>query len=161
MITAVLDPSETIAVGYDSTWIKTRSNEELTGVIKEATDSYIGLMGWDGKLVRIPTSEIVSQRGDKVSFMPAGFQSRAVAAGVCRLDRISGLAETAASATLTSHRGMPANIPEIPKPIAVRPFIGESLRFPHSVVENGRGVRSGLTWFGQLPGVQQRVPGRS
>jgi putative heme-binding domain-containing protein len=152
LITAVLDPSETIAVGYDSTWIKTRSNEELIGVIKEATDSYIGLMGWDGKLVRIPTNEIVSQRGDKVSFMPAGAQTGLSLQGFADLiEYLVSLKQPAA--TLTSQRGMPANIPEIPKPIAVRPFIGESLRFPHSVVENGRGVRSGLTWFGQLPGV--------
>jgi putative heme-binding domain-containing protein len=152
LITAVLEPSAAIAVGYDSTTIVTKSEVEFTGIIKQATDSYIELMGWDSRLFRIPTSEIVSQRGNNVSFMPAGSP-----AGLS-LQEFADLIEYLVSlkqpaSAVTSNRGMPAIIPEIPKPVAVRPFIGENLRFPHSVVENGRGVRSGLTWFGQLPGV--------
>jgi hypothetical protein len=53
---------------------------------------------------------------------------------------------------LTSNRGMPANIPELAKPIAVRPFFSEGLRFPHAFVHKPGDVRSGLIWFGQVPG---------
>src|SRR6185503_11787211 len=59
LITAVLEPSAAIAIGYDATTIATKSHDEYTGVIKQANDSYIGLMGADGQLVRIPAAEIV------------------------------------------------------------------------------------------------------
>ena len=36
LITAILDPSATIAIGYESTTIETKSGEEYTGVIKQA-----------------------------------------------------------------------------------------------------------------------------
>ena len=54
---------------------------------------------------------------------------------------------------LTSSQGMPAVIPELEKPVVLRPFFGEELRFPHAFVHKPGDVRSGLVWFGQLPGV--------
>jgi putative heme-binding domain-containing protein len=151
LITAILDPSASIAIGYDSTTIMTKSGDEYTGVIKQANDSYVGLMGMDGKLVRVPTGEIASRRGSKISLMPAGLQATMTLPEFADLIAYLGTLKQPASA-VTTIRGMPANVPEIPKPIVVRPFISENLRFPHSVVVNGEGVRSGLTWFGQLPG---------
>ncbi len=152
LITAILDPSATIAIGYESTTIETKSGEEYTGVIKQANESYLGLMNIDGKLVRFSTSDIASRHGNKISLMPAGLY--AVMSPQDFTDLIEYLASLKQPASaISSNRGMPANVPEIPKPIVVRPFIGEELRFPHSVVENGQGVRSGLTWFGQLPGI--------
>ena len=152
LITAILDPSATIAIGYESTTIETKSGEEYTGVIKQANESYLGLMNIDGKLVRFSTSDIASRHGNKISLMPAGLY--AVMSPQDFTDLVEYLASLKQPASaVSSNRGMPANVPEIPKPIVVRTFIGEELRFPHSVVENGQGVRSGLTWFGQLPGV--------
>src|SRR5690242_15659496 len=75
LIQAVLEPSFTIAVGYGATTIETRSDQEVTGIIKQATDAWIELMGPDGKLVRIPTSEITAQRGSTVSLMPEGLEA--------------------------------------------------------------------------------------
>jgi putative heme-binding domain-containing protein len=152
LITSILDPSAAIEIGYDSTTIVTKSDEEITGIIKQANDSYIGLMGIDGKLVRIPTGEIASRQVNKMSLMPAGLQVLMSPQEFTDLIAYLASLKQPASAA-SSNRGMPANISEIPKPIIVQPFISEDLRFPHSVVENGRGVRSGLTWFGQLPGV--------
>ena len=109
-------------------------------------------MNIDGKLVRFSTSDIASRHGNKISLMPAGLY--AVMSPQEFPDLIEYLASLKQPASaISSNRGMPANVPEIPKPVVVQPFIGEGLRFPHSVVENGQGVRSGLTWFGQLPGV--------
>ncbi len=152
LITAILEPSATIAIGYESTTIANKSGDEFTGVIKQANDSYIGLMGADGKLVRIATTAIASRRGEKLSLMPPGLQALLSPQEFTDLiEYLVSLKQPASS--VSSNRGMPANIREIPKPVLVQPFIGEDLRFPHSVVENGKGVRSGLTWFGQLPGV--------
>ena len=47
---------------------------------------------------------------------------------------------------------MPANIPELAKPIEVRPFFADQMRFPHAFVQKPGDVRYGLVWFGQLPG---------
>ena len=45
IIEAVLSPSATIAVGYSTTTITTRSGEEYAGVIKDVTDMAVVLMG--------------------------------------------------------------------------------------------------------------------
>jgi putative heme-binding domain-containing protein len=152
LITAVIEPSAAIAIGYDATTIATKAHDEYTGVIKQANDSYIGLMGGDGQLVRIPAAEIVSRRSEKLSLMPPGLQAGLSPQDFADLIAYLGSLKQPASAA-SSNRGMPANILESGKPIAVLPFISAELRFPHSVVENGKGVRSGLTWFGQLPGI--------
>jgi len=112
-------------------------------------------MGIDAKWVHIPISEIQAQHASDASFMPEGLQ-----AGLSQQE-FTDLIEYLVSlktpeSTLTSNRGMPAVIASLAKPAAVRPFISENLRFPYSVVENGRGVRTGLTWFGQVPGVSNR-----
>src|SRR4051812_43684388 len=109
-------------------------------------------MGIDGKLVRVPTGEIASRQGNKISLMPAGLYAVMSPQDFADLIAYLGSLKQPASA-VSSNRGMPANISELPNPIGVQPFISEELRFPHSVVENGRGVRSGLTWFGQVPGI--------
>jgi putative heme-binding domain-containing protein len=150
LITAILEPSASIAVGYGSTTAETKSDEEFTGIIKQAGDEYLELMGGDGKLVRIPRSEIRSQHDNNVSLMPQGLQ-----AGLS-LQEFTDLVEYLASLKETesahnSNRGMPGIITELEKPAAVRPFVDEAMQFPHSIATNG-GFRSGLTWFGQLPG---------
>jgi len=150
LITAVLQPSDTIAVGYGSTTIQTKSDEELTGIIKQASASQVEIMGADGKLVKFPTGEIAVQHENTISLMPEGLQTGLSPQEFTDLIEYLVTLKQPDSA-LSSNRGMPGNIPEISKPAVVRPFIDENIPFPHSVVENGKGVRTGLTWFGQIP----------
>src|SRR6185436_3586982 len=75
LIQAILEPSETIAIGYGATLVETKAGEEVLGVIKQATDTAIELMTGDGRKVSIPTSEITAQRGSTVSLMPEGLHS--------------------------------------------------------------------------------------
>ena len=152
LIQAVLEPSSTIAVGYGTTTIETGSDQEVTGIIKQATDAWIELMGADGKLVRIPTSEITAQRDSTLSLMPEGLE-----AGLSLQD-FADLIEYLASlkqseSALAFNRGMPATIPALVRPVQVRPFLSKAMQFPHSVVEKPGDIRSGLTWFGQIPGM--------
>src|ERR1051325_7326750 len=70
LIRSVLEPSSTIAVGYGTTIVETKSDETFTGIIKQATTNAIELMGADGKLVRIATADIKEQRGSNISLMP-------------------------------------------------------------------------------------------
>jgi len=152
LIDAVLEPSASIAVGYGTTIVETRTGDEHQGILKQATVAWIELMGADGKTMRIAADDIREQRGSKVSLMPEGLQ-----AGLSReefADLIQYLVTLKQPEnTFSSNRGMPADIPELAKPIAVRPFFGEELRFPHAFVHKPGDVRSGLVWFGQLPGV--------
>ncbi|HEV8259443.1 MAG TPA: c-type cytochrome, partial [Burkholderiales bacterium] len=133
LIDAVLEPSAAIAVGYGTTIIETKSGENHQGIIKGATPEAIELMGADGNLVRIATSDIKEQRGSSVSFMPEGLQSGLSAPEFADLIEYLVTLRQPESA-LTSHLGMPAEIRELAKPIVVRPFFSEELRFPHAFV---------------------------
>ncbi|HEY2952325.1 MAG TPA: PQQ-dependent sugar dehydrogenase [Verrucomicrobiae bacterium] len=152
LIREVLEPSASIAVGYGTTIVETKSGEEFQGILKEATADSLDLVGADGKHVHIARRDIKEQRGSTLSLMPEGLQ-----AGMSR-EEFADLMEYLVTLkqpenALTSNRGMPENIPELAKPIAVRPFFSEELRFPHAFVHKPGDVRYGLVWFGQLPGV--------
>jgi putative heme-binding domain-containing protein len=151
LIQAILEPSSTIAIGYGTTIIERKSGEQLQGIIKQAADAAIELMGADGKLVRVRTSDIKEQRGSSISLMPEGLE-----AGMSPRE-LSDLIEFLTTLkqpdnALTANRGLPLDIPELAKPVALQPFFDEQLRFPHAFVHKPGDVRSGLVWFGQLPG---------
>jgi putative heme-binding domain-containing protein len=151
LIRAVLEPSAEVAIGYGTTIVETKAGEEFQGILKETTAAALDLVGADGKHVRIATREIKEQRGSAVSLMPEGLHL-----GMSRQE-FTDLIEYLVTlkqpeSALSSNRGMPSNIPELAKPIAVRPFFTEQMRFPHAFVQKPGDVRSGLVWFGQLPG---------
>jgi putative heme-binding domain-containing protein len=151
LIRAVLEPSEEITIGYGSTTVETKSGEEFQGILKQTTADALELMGADGKSVRIATRDIKEQRGSTVSLMPEGLH-----AGLSRQE-FADLIEYLVTlkqpeSALTSNHGTPANIPELERPVAVRPFFAEQMRFPHAFVHKPGDVRYGLVWFGQLPG---------
>jgi putative heme-binding domain-containing protein len=151
LIRAVLEPSAEIAIGYGTTIIETKSGDEFLGILKDTTADALELVCGDGKRVRIATRDIQEQRGSTVSLMPEGLHS-----GMSRqeftdlIDYLVTLKQP--ESALTSNRGMPLGIPELARPIEVRPFFGEQLRFPHAFVQKPGDVRYGLVWFGQLPG---------
>jgi putative heme-binding domain-containing protein len=151
LITAVLEPSAAIAIGYGATIVETKSDEEYQGIIKESTADILDLMLADGKHARIAKSDIERQRDSAVSLMPEGLQ-----AGMSRQE-FTDLIEYLVTlkqpeSTLTSNRGMPSVIPELAKPAVLRPLFSEQFRFPSSFVHKPGDVRSGLVWFGQVPG---------
>src|ERR1043165_2774622 len=151
LIRSVLEPSSAIAVGYGATIVETKSDESFSGIIKQSTPDAWELACADGKRVRIAMADILAQRGSNLSLMPEGLQ-----AGMSR-EEFTDLIEYLVTlkdpqSALANNRGMPPNIPELAKPIEVRPFFNEDLRFPHSFVQKPGDVRFGLVWFGQLPG---------
>ena len=164
LIRAVLEPSAEIAIGYGTTIVETKSDEEFHGVIKESTTDAVDLIGADGRHIRIAAQDIKAQRGSTLSLMPEGLHG-----GMSR-EQFTDLLEYLVTlkqpeSALTSNRGMPADIPELAKPIAALPFFPEELRFPHAFVHKPGDVRYGLVWFGQLPGssntfVVAHQPGR-
>mgnify|MGYP000909811249 CR=1 FL=1 len=151
IIRAILEPSADIAIGYGTTVIETKSGEEHQGILKDATAEKLVLMLADGRSLSLNISEIQSQKGSQISLMPEGLET------TMSRQEFSDLVEYLTSlrqpeSALPSVRGMPSSIAPIARPIAIRPLIEENLRFPHQFVQKPGDVRSGLVWFGQIPG---------
>lgn len=151
LIDAILEPSAAIAVGYDATIVETNSGETFSGVIKHSDAEALALMGADGKWVSVPRATIKAQRGSPVSLMPAGLQ-----AGLSLVE-FADVVEYLVSLkqpenSLRAHQGMPAVIAELAQPVPLRPLFPEALRFPATVVRQPGDARTGLVWFGAVPG---------
>jgi len=145
LIDAVLMPSATISPGYGTVIVETKAGTEYQGVLKQATDAGLQLMGADGKLVSIATADIKERRGSAVSLMPEGLQ-----AGLS-LQEFTDLTEYLATlrqpeSTLVSSHGMPGVIPLLEKPVTARPFFSQELKLASK-------VESGLTALHQVPGL--------
>lgn len=151
LIAAILEPSAAIAVGYGTTIVTTKGGDEFQGVVKESTAEAIELIGADGKRVRIATRDIREQRGSSVSLMPEGLHTAMSREEFADLvDYLVTLKQP--ESAVSANRGMPSAIRELAKPVPVVPFLAEELRFPHAFVHKPGDVRSGLVWFGQVPG---------
>ncbi len=151
LITAVLEPNATLAVGYATTIVATNSGLTHAGVIKRADAAGLALMGPDGVLITVPAAEIKSQQPGPLSLMPEGLHTALTLPEFAALtDYPASLKQPANS--LTAHRGMPEEIPPLARPATLRPLLPEALRFPGSTVQRAGDVRLGLTWFGQIPG---------
>jgi len=145
LVEAMLMPSAVISPGYGTVIVETKAGEEFQGILKQATDAGVQLMGADGKLVSIATADIREQRGSTVSLMPEGLHE-----GVSRQE-FTDLTEYLATlrqpeSTLTSNHGMPRVIPQLAKPVTARPFFSQELKLPREKVQIG------LTAFHPLPG---------
>jgi putative heme-binding domain-containing protein len=140
LVEAVLSPSATIAVGYSTTVVKTRSGDSFDGILKEAGDAGVKLIGADGKTVSVATADVAERRTTDVSLMPenlyAGLSTQEFA------DVIEYLASLRlpASAAAVRH-GAPAVIPALSTPVALTPFHSAEHHFEHPV------------WFGPVPGI--------
>lgn len=72
LVRSIVEPSATIAVGYGTTVLETKSGEIYEGVIKQATESWLEIIGGDGKPVRIQLAAVKEQRTSEKSLMPEG-----------------------------------------------------------------------------------------
>jgi putative heme-binding domain-containing protein len=132
IIDSILTPSATIAVGYASTTVETKSGEEFTGIVKEAGNDEIALMGGDGKLTRFLRKEIVQEQPSEISLMPEGLQSG------LSLEEFADLIEFLVSLKQPEnskelHHGMPSIIPAVAKEVELKAIHGPELKFEHPV----------------------------
>lgn len=152
LIRSILEPSTSIAVGYGTTIVETKSGEIIQGILKSASAQELELADATGNRVHVALAEIKEQKGSTLSLMPEGLQS-----GLTKqefTDLIEYLVSLREPTSLTSRqRGAPSVIPEIATPIHIQPFLSDNLRFPHSAVVNPGDIRSGLVWFGAVPGL--------
>jgi putative heme-binding domain-containing protein len=139
IIDAVLKPSASIAVGYNTTSVETKSSDEVSGIIKQATTDWMELMGADGKLVRIATAEIARQFTSEVSLMPEGLQAGLSLQEFTDLIEYLVSLKQPESSVMLAH-GMPGEIAELAHPVTFQPFPNRELHFEHPV------------WLGPVPG---------
>ena len=145
IVDAVLNPSATISPGYGTIIVETKTGASFTGILKQSTADQVQLMGVDGKLVSIAKADIKEQSGNSVSLMPEGLQAGLSPQEFTDLiEYLTTLKQ--AESTLVSNHGMPGDIPQLAKPVNVRPFFTNEFTLPRSKVE------SGLTSLRQVPG---------
>ena len=139
IVDSILTPSATIAEGYAATIVETRSGEEYVGVIKQATEESIQLMGADGRAVTIPSANIALRRPSDVSLMPEKLETALTLEEFNDLiEYLVTLKQPQHSASL--HRGMPSDIRPLAQSVTLTHFHSDALKFAHPV------------WFGAMPG---------
>ena len=72
LITSVLEPSKTIANGYETLVVLTSDGRKLTGVFKGETGDTLNLMDADAKLISIPKGDVEKKSFSPISTMPNG-----------------------------------------------------------------------------------------
>src|SRR4051812_19665161 len=140
LITQILNPSATIAPGYSTTIVRTKKGESFDGIVIETNPDAIGLIGADAKLHRIAMSDIDVKRTTDKSLMPEGLEKGLTSEQFA--DLIAYLTTLKAPhSTATEFHGMPAELPTLKTPVALRQFNSDANAFKHPV------------WFGAIPGL--------
>ena len=134
LVLSVLEPSATIAVGYDHTVLTRKDGSIISGVIKQATDNWIELMGADARAVRCGTDEIAKRDTSPVSLMPAGL----LAAGTPQ--DFSNLIAYLGSLHQNTSGIEREEIPKAGEPVRLDSFFDENIRLIEPL------------WFGEIPG---------
>ena len=149
LVDAILQPSATIAPGYGTVIVETKAGAIYQGVLKQANEAGIQLMGVDGKLVSVATGEIKEKTANAVSLMPEGQHASLSREEFTDLIEYLTTLKQRDSA-LASDRSAPGEIPQLAQPVKLRPFF-------HTRFERPRGKQeSGLTSFRQVPGARNR-----
>ncbi|MBX7167279.1 MAG: HEAT repeat domain-containing protein, partial [Pirellulales bacterium] len=74
LIRSVLEPSNRILSGYESSTVATTSGQIVQGVIKQQTDELVELIDAEGRVVRIAADEVDQIERGTLSLMPAGLK---------------------------------------------------------------------------------------
>ncbi|MCW1886970.1 PQQ-dependent sugar dehydrogenase [Luteolibacter flavescens] len=145
LIESILKPSATIAPGYGTVIVETKSGTTFQGTLKQKNEAGVEIMGLDGKQVSIAAADIKEQSGSSVSLMPEGLHLQLTT------DEFTDLVEYLTTlkqeeSTLAGDRGMPLEIPKLAKPVKVEPFFAKEFKLPRVRAE------SGLTSLRAIPG---------
>lgn len=140
LIQQVLVPSASIAAGYSTTVIRTKSGDMFQGIIKESNAHEIALMGSDGKLLRIQTTDIDRQKTTDLSLMPEGLEGALTQQQFADLIAYLTSLKAPESTALAWH-GMPAEIPVLKTSVAIQQINSPGNAFKHPA------------WIGSVPGL--------
>ena len=140
LVESVLTPSRTIAVGYSTTIVKTKSGEVFDGVVKDASAESLELMGGDGRLVRVAAADIARRKTIDMSLMPEGLHTALTVEEFADLVEYLASLRLPQTASLSAH-GMPDVIGQTSRHVRFEPFNRPGNHFEHPV------------WFGPVPGL--------
>ncbi|MBA3482752.1 MAG: PQQ-dependent sugar dehydrogenase [Pirellulales bacterium] len=143
LITAVLEPSSRIAVGYGSTIVQTDAGKVYIGVLHRVTDQWIELLDPNSQRVRIPTGEIVEQQISDVSLMPEGVETTMTLQEFTDLVAYLGTLKQGSKLSSASSAARD-EIPPCAEPAKFVSFFDDHVRLDHPV------------WFGPVPGSNGR-----
>lgn len=71
---AIIDPGRAVDEKYKRSIIRTQEDSVLTGLIRQESENEIELVLTDGRIERIPRSEIAEIKSSEQSLMPDGFE---------------------------------------------------------------------------------------
>jgi len=146
LIQQILQPSATIAVGYTTTIVATKSGDEYSGILQQLNEKVVELIGADAQTIRVPKADVKEQRSSSTSLMPEGLEFGLT------LQEFNDLIEYLVTlrqpeSVLHINQAMPAVIPELETPARVTKFF--ETRFTTPRID---GVESGLTGATPIPG---------
>ena len=129
LIRSVLEPGASIHPDYATTVVATKAGKIHTGVLWRQDDVEIQLFSAEGKVIHIPLQDVEERQRSSTSLMPADLYKTVTPNEFADLiEYLSTLRQTASALP-----GMPAEIPEITKPVRLDPFHSEEMRFDHPV----------------------------
>lgn len=135
LVTSILEPSKTIAVGYGTTTLLNLNGQVFEGVLQRVTNKHVELLDKENKIVRIPVEEIEQQRDSTISIMPSGLEAKL---SDTEFSNLIAYMESLKPKQSYSSNGVTDSIPRASSEVDLVDFF-EGMRFDHPV------------WFGQIP----------
>ncbi len=137
LVTAVLEPSRSIAVGYGTTVVATTDGKVHQGILTRVTDDWIELIDKDAKPIRLDTATIESRTESPLSLMPDSLHVGLSPQEFTDLVAYLGSLERTADATAPD--GTTTHVAAASVTATFEPAFGD-LSFEHP------------TWVGPIPG---------
>jgi putative heme-binding domain-containing protein len=132
LIDAIIQPSSSIAVGYDHTLIARKDGGTVAGVIKQVTSGWIELMGADAKAIRVQTADIDRRDTIPLSLMPPNLHLAATPEDFADLIAyLSGL---------RNDNSTDQEVLKASREVSLPPFFSDEIPLHEPV------------WFGEIPG---------
>ena len=130
LIRAVLEPSARIHPDFSTVTLATNDGQVLTGVLHKRTTDAIEIFTNEGKLQKVPRSELEAERASRTSLMPADIHQHLTPAAFA--DLIAYLT-TLQQGSHPALPGLPNEIPSLSKQARLEPLHTADQRFDHPV----------------------------
>ena len=130
LIQHVLVPGKQLHPDYTTTTIITTDGFTHHGILLARTNQQVTLINTEGNRLEIPAAEVEEESKSPASLMPTGLTKTLSKTEFA--DLIAWL-ETLQSKDTDSRQGMPAEIPELERPVRLEPIHSEAGRFDHPI----------------------------
>ncbi|MFO0939576.1 MAG: PQQ-dependent sugar dehydrogenase [Pirellulales bacterium] len=136
LITSIIEPSRTIAIGFGTTSVVTVDGQVLSGILQRVTNTNIELLDKENKTIRLALNDIETQKESNVSIMPDGLEQNLTNQEFADLIAYLESLKSSPNTILTDE--VTTQVPRASNEATLRNFF-EGVRFDHP------------TWFGEIP----------